>query len=133
MTDDSKGCDSVHALTIRSIHPNAAPSQLILPEAFKTLPAYALGLLKSKPLKERNVSADVRNVHAHRLAAQSVRGTMQHLYPRMLALHDLAPDAAVPDEQGHTAWPGLMRDSYTCMEADGVYLIGGGRAFLWSG
>jgi protein transport protein SEC24 len=73
----------------------------------------------------RNVSADVRNYFAHRMRSMSVKTLMQFLYPRLLSLHDLKDDVAVPHpETGKIAWPNLMRDSHIYMEAHGVYLIG---------
>lgn len=55
----------------------------------------------------------------------SVRSTMQHLYPRLLALHDLDENVALPDAMtGRVCLPSLMRDSHMFMEGHGVYLIG---------
>ncbi|OSD01370.1 sec24-like protein [Trametes coccinea BRFM310] len=102
---------------------SAAPTQLILPEAFRTLPLYILCMMKTKPLKGRNVTADVRNYYAHKIMAMGARNIMYHLYPRMLAVHDLNDVIALPDENGKIDMPSLMRDSHLFMESHGVYII----------
>ncbi|KAI8976654.1 sec24-like protein [Trametes punicea] len=114
---------------------SAAPTQLILPEAFRTLPLYILAMMKTKPLKGRNVTADVRNYYAHKIMAMSARRIMFHLYPRMLALHDLDDTIALPDENGRIYMPSLMRDSHLFMESHGVYLIADNEDLmvLWIG
>ena len=119
------------------------PLQLIIPEAFRALPLYTLAIMKSRPLKgvplsfisehfapyrlvlAQNVVTDVRVYHAHKIMAMSARSTMQHLHPRLMALHDLTMRAAMPDPTtGLVRMPGLMRDSYIFMESYGIYLIG---------
>ena len=46
-------------------------------------------MFKSKPLKGRYVSSDARNYWIHKILSMSARGIMHHLYPRMMAIHDL--------------------------------------------
>ena len=72
----------------------------------------------------RNVTADVRNFYTYRILGMSARSIMHHLYPRMLALHDLNDTIALPDANGRVDMPSLMRDSHLFMESHGVYLIG---------
>jgi len=117
--------------------------QLLIPEAFRSLPVYVLAILKSKPLKGLlvrlmshlqlnesltlgcNVAPDVRNYHAHRILSMPVRNIIQYLYPPLLALHDLSNDIAIPNFlTGHTSFPSLMRDSHMFMTSNGVYVIG---------
>jgi hypothetical protein len=108
------------------------PSQLILPEGFKALPCYSLGLLKTKPLKGRTVSSDVRNYHRHRLLGMGCQDTMHHVYPRVLALHDLDDRIALPDPDrgGKIMYPTHMRASYGWMEGHGIYLVGAPGCYL---
>ena len=128
--------------------------QLIIPEAFRALPAFILALQKTKPLKgatlscrypkyyylspARQVSSDVRNYHIHRILSMSPRTLMNYLYPRLVALHDLDNEIALPQmletPEGtvieKVRMPSCIRSSYFFMEANGVYLIGEIFVFL---
>lgn len=64
----------------------------------------------------------------------SVTSTMTMLYPRLLAIHDLAEDIGFPDAKGRLKLPGFMRASYAYMVAEGAYLMTNGEiAMLWFG
>ncbi|TFY60009.1 hypothetical protein EVG20_g7584 [Dentipellis fragilis] len=119
----TESCSAILYAYRRNCAANTAATQLIIPEAFRALPMYALGMHKSKPLKARNVSPDVRAYTMHRFLSSPVRYTMFHLYPRLLAIHDLDDTIALPNpDTGVIEMPSLMRDSYVFMEAGGIYL-----------
>ena len=89
------------------------------------LSAISARIVSDRLALAQNVVTDVRIYHAHKIMAMSARSTMQHLHPRLMALHDLTMRAAMPDPKtGLIRMPGLMRDSYIFMESYGIYLIG---------
>lgn len=55
--------------------------------------------------------------------ALSVNGIMNLLYPRMLAVHDLASNVGFLGDNGRLRLPSFMRASYAFMVADGAYLL----------
>jgi protein transport protein SEC24 len=114
--------------------PAVPAGQLILPESFKMLPLYTLCMTKSKALKGGNVVPDVR-VHYKRLVLCSSTGAIQNLlYPRMLAIHDLADATGFPGPNGRLKLPRFMRLSYNYMVPEGAYLLSNGEvALLWFG
>ncbi|KAJ1311488.1 hypothetical protein OPQ81_009975 [Rhizoctonia solani] len=131
----SEKCAALLLAYRRNCAASTSPTQLILPEAFKTLPVYILGLLKTRPLKGSNVITDVRNYHAARLMSIGTAATMRYLYPRMTAIHDLSPNVGFPSEKtGRLILPSPMPSSYTHMEPHGVYMIeNGDDMYIWVG
>lgn len=118
----------------RNCAASTSPSQLILPEALKTLVMYTLSMLKTKCLKGGGVNSDVRNFHAHLVYSRSVRAIMRHLYPRLLPLHALAPDVGTLGQHGRVVLPRALRIGHQWMQSDGLYLIENGVfAVLWIG
>lgn len=77
-----------------------------------------------RSITARNVSSDVRNYYIHKLMSANIRSTAHHIYPRLMALHDLDDTIALPDANGSISMPALMRDSHFFMQAHGIYLIG---------
>lgn len=55
--------------------------------------------------------------------ALGVNGIMNLLYPRMLAVHDLAADVGFLGTHGRLRLPAFMRASYAYMVAEGAYIL----------
>lgn len=70
---------------------STSPGQLILPEAFKLLPVYIHGCLRSQALRGVGVdiNADVRSAAMCLFNSLGVAEMVLTLYPRLFAVHDL--------------------------------------------
>ncbi|PWN40909.1 hypothetical protein IE81DRAFT_325090 [Ceraceosorus guamensis] len=132
----------------RNCASSTSPGQLILPESFKLLPLYALGINKTKAIKGGNVTSDVRTYHMRTLRGMGTNLIMSALYPRMIALHRMSDDDGEPIKIQQTngdgsetqvegmriKCPPLLRPSYQRMEAHGAYLLeNGDMCILWLG
>lgn len=133
----------------RNCASSTSPGQLILPESFKLLPLYVLGINKSKALKGGNVTSDVRTYFMRFLRGLSCGATMSTFYPRMISLHNMRSDDGEPiqasvgsDGQqgsppvlaGRIKCPPLLRTSYLRMEGHGAYLLDNGEmCLIWLG
>ncbi|EKD18814.1 uncharacterized protein L3040_008686 [Drepanopeziza brunnea f. sp. 'multigermtubi'] len=108
------------------------PGQLVLPENLKELSMYVLGLIKSRAFKGGQEPTD-RRVHEMRMIKSM--GALElslYLYPRMIPIHNLAPEDGFPDADGHLLMPPSIRDSFARVEEGGVYLIDNGQnCYLW--
>ncbi|KAK7953933.1 Sec23/Sec24 trunk domain-containing protein [Apiospora saccharicola] len=108
------------------------PGQLVMPEKMKEFAMYMLGMVKCRAFKGGNESSD-RRVHEMRMIRSMGAGELSlYLYPRMLPLHNLAPEDGFPDENGHLKVPPAVRTSFSRVETGGVYLVDNGQqCLLW--
>lgn len=58
-----------------------------------------------------------------KIRSASVVATMNLIYPRLLAIHDLSEDIGFPAPNGRLKLPRFMRASYGWMVAEGAYLM----------
>lgn len=108
------------------------PGQLVLPENLKEFSMYILGLIKSRAFKGGQEPTD-RRVHDMRMIkGMGALELSLYLYPRMIPIHNLAPEDGFPNEEGHLRMPPSVRCSFARVEEGGVYLIDNGQnCFLW--
>lgn len=133
---------------------NAAAGQLILPESFKVLPVYTLGLRKSAALRkgkhakvgqgrkltetiDATLNSDVRVCTMRKFKAAPTARVIRWLYPRMICVHEMVKikhRGTFHHEQrrthcyqkGKEGQVGLPMErlSYFRFQSHGVYLIG---------
>ncbi|GKT64061.1 transport protein Sec24 [Colletotrichum tofieldiae] len=104
--------------------------QLVMPERLKEFSMYMLGLLKCRAFKGGNESSD-RRVHEMRMIrSMGAKELSLYLYPRMIPIHNLAPEDGFPDESGHLKVPPAIRTSFSRVEPGGVYLVDNGQQCL---
>ncbi|KAF5024014.1 hypothetical protein F66182_3916 [Fusarium sp. NRRL 66182] len=109
------------------------PGQLVMPERLKEYCMYLLGLLKCRALKGGVENSD-RRVHEMRmLRSMGALELSLYLYPRMIPIHNLAPEEGFADpETGHLKVPPAVRTSFSRVEPGGVYLVDNGQqCLLW--
>ncbi|CAO3661283.1 unnamed protein product [Rhizopus microsporus] len=115
---------------------STSPGQLILPEAFKLLPVYVHGAIRSTVLRGVGIdmNIDTRAAGMSLFNSLSITELVWTLYPRMFALHKLRPEDGVVDMKGQVKLPCMIRTSYERLEADGAYLVDTGSSlFFWLG
>lgn len=108
------------------------PGQLVLPENLKEFSMYILGLIKSRAFKGGHEPTD-RRVHDMRMIkAMGASELSLYLYPRMIPIHNLAPEDGFPNADGHLQMPPSARCSFARVEEGGVYLVDNGQnCYLW--
>ena len=108
------------------------PGQLVLPENLKEFSMYILGLIKCRAFKGGSEPTD-RRVHDMRmLRSMGCLELSLYLYPRMIPIHNLAPEDGFPNEDGQLRMPPSVRCSFSRVENGGVYLLDNGQnCYLW--
>jgi protein transport protein SEC24 len=114
------------------VTPQSPRGQLILPEAIKYLPLYALGLVKHPALRENGLSLETglvdiqeRVIELFRLMSRDVRDTLNAVYPRLYRVYPLHPE-----ELTAAGGPRCLPPSSQFVESDNAYLLDDGSA-LW--
>ncbi|KAK4653652.1 COPII coat Sec23p-Sfb3p heterodimer component [Podospora pseudocomata] len=107
------------------------PGQLVMPERLKEFAMYMLGMIKSRAFKGGNETSD-RRVHEMRMIRSM--GCLElslYLYPRMIPIHNLAPEDGFPDPAtGHLKMPPSTRTTFSRVEPGGVYIVDNGQQLL---
>lgn len=108
------------------------PGQLVMPERLKEFSMYMLGLVKCRAFKGGSETSD-RRVHEMRMIRSMGPAELSlYLYPRMIPIHNMAPEDGFADENGHLKVPPAMRLSFARVEPGGVYLVDNGQqCLLW--
>ncbi|KAI8884924.1 hypothetical protein K501DRAFT_332349 [Backusella circina FSU 941] len=115
---------------------STSPGQLILPEAFKLLPVYVHGAIRSTVLRGvgNDMNIDMRSAGMCLFNSLGVAELVWTLYPRMFAVHQLAPEQGVINNKGQITLPPMMRASYDRLDPQGAYIVDtGSDLYFWLG
>ncbi|KAF2402234.1 hypothetical protein EJ06DRAFT_547612 [Trichodelitschia bisporula] len=106
--------------------------QLVIPENLKELSMYMLALIKCRAFKGGREPSD-RRIHDVRLVRAMGPGELSlYLYPRIIALHDLAEGDGFANENGHLRMPATQRASFARINDGGAYIVDNGQTcLLW--
>ncbi|CAO3589565.1 unnamed protein product [Absidia cylindrospora] len=115
---------------------STSPGQLILPEAFKLLPVYVHGAIRSKALRGvgSDMNTDCRSAGTRLFNALGVKELVWALYPRLFALHTMESECGKQGMDGYFKLPPMVRTSFERLEATGAYLLDTGYdLYIWLG
>lgn len=73
-------------------HHRAGSNQLIFPDSLRHLPVLVMLLIKSRAVRDALVSLDSRLADVFQMLSMPLEKLAFHLYPALVALHDLAPE-----------------------------------------
>ncbi|KAI8149625.1 Sec23/Sec24 trunk domain-containing protein [Fennellomyces sp. T-0311] len=115
---------------------STSAGQLILPEAFKLLPVYVHGAVRSHALRGVGVdmNIDIRAASMKLLNSLSVYELVTSLYPRLFAVDRLTGEDGVANLKGEVKLPPMTRVSYERLNTKGAYLLDtGSDLYFWLG
>ncbi|KAI8073006.1 Sec23/Sec24 trunk domain-containing protein [Gongronella butleri] len=115
---------------------STSPGQLILPEAFKLLPVYVHGAIRSKTLRGvgSDMNADARAAGMRLFNGLGVKELAWTLYPRLFPIHSMEKDCGDVGVNGYMKLPAMLRSSYERLDTNGIYLLDtGSQLFVWLG
>jgi protein transport protein SEC24 len=139
----------------KALSGSAPPGQLVLPENLKEFSMYILGLIKCRAFKGKSLvgfnsqvqealnllslyvaGSEPSDRRAHTMRFLKSAGPLEislFLYPRIIPLHSLAPEACFPStETGHLVLPPSVRASFSRIDEGGAYLVDDGQVcILW--
>lgn len=109
---------------------NHPAGQLVMPERLKEFSMYMLALLKTRALKGGMETADRRVQEMRMIREMGALEISLYLYPRIIPIHNLAPEEGFPDESGQLKLPNSIRASFDQVELGGVYIADNGQMCL---
>ncbi|ETN18388.1 hypothetical protein PPTG_04013 [Phytophthora nicotianae INRA-310] len=123
----------------------ASGYQLHLPESLQLLPLYIMSLLKNSTLRGgTDLNVDERTFLQYELNNMPVELSRVFIYPRMFALHNMPPEAGLPEEDqaegadggsvNSIVLPPVINLSIERLQCDGVFLLDDTLSlYLWVG
>ncbi|ORX60553.1 hypothetical protein DM01DRAFT_1332696 [Hesseltinella vesiculosa] len=115
---------------------STSPGQLILPEAFKLLPVYVHGAIRSKALRGvgNDMNTDARSAGMRLFNGLDVKELAWTIYPRLFELHTMSKECGEMGVNGYIELPTMIRTSYGRLNTSGVYLLDSGSdVYIWLG
>jgi protein transport protein SEC24 len=71
-----------------------------------------------------DINIDVRSAGMSLFNSLGVAELVWTLYPRMFAVHELAPECGAINDKGQITLPPMMRASYERLDPQGAYIVG---------
>lgn len=106
--------------------------QLAMPDTLKSLPLYAMALLKHAAMRP-GTNPDTRAAIMSNIEIMGVEDLVLYLYPRLMLVSHMTEECGLPDENGDIVLPPLLNlNSSSLVFTDGVMLLdNGAQILLW--